>query len=212
MASDPLRDLAVLHVPGLQLAPLRTAPLPESSDPVFQIGYPKRSGLADAVVESGDGGNVKTIASRRPVAVNTIDDDGRRWDDLVVRSPGKGDPHGFSGGPVVDAEGRVVATNTMGGVDTSVGRFGPHQQKNSAAAAAMDMVDEVRPKIELWRRQMPGAVAGAEAARSAAEAAALVGSRSNVAGVVGASACLIARFSAFIIGVQPGGPLNPSPE
>jgi len=95
VAFDPREDLAVLHVPGLRGRPLQVAG-PETNTPVVVLGYPEDRPLRGVIGRLG-----KTVATfvrdaygRFPVARGVT----------PIRAEIR---PGNSGGPAVDANGRV---------------------------------------------------------------------------------------------------------
>ncbi len=102
VALDPRRDLAVLHVSKLSAPPrpidLNAVAQLHETLPVFTFGFPFGEGLA-----IGDGNPAVTVG-RATVSSLRENDDG----DLArVQLDGAVNP-GNSGGPVVDAQGRLV--------------------------------------------------------------------------------------------------------
>jgi S1-C subfamily serine protease len=102
VALDPRRDLAVLHVSKLTAPPrpidLNAGGQLQETLPVFTFGFPFGEGLA-----IGDGNPAVTVG-RATVSSLRENDDG----DLArVQLDGAVNP-GNSGGPVVDAQGRLV--------------------------------------------------------------------------------------------------------
>jgi|1186.fasta_scaffold04809_3 S1-C subfamily serine protease len=91
-------DIALLRVAGLDLPALRTAADPGESIPVALAGYP---GGGAYTVSAGSAGRPVTVlapdAYQRGIRPRTV---------VPLRGPLR---HGMSGGPVVDARGRVVA-------------------------------------------------------------------------------------------------------
>ena len=102
IALDSGRDLAILNVSGLRAAP---APLPldlnfkpAETTPVFIFGFP----FGEALSKSN--GNPAITVGRGSVSSLRLDE---RGEDSVVQIDGALNP-GNSGGPVVDAKGRLV--------------------------------------------------------------------------------------------------------
>lgn len=95
---DPHDDVAVLRVPGLDAAPLRLVD-PKEGTPVAIVGYPLNGPL------NATAGRIGTTA---PVLAQDAYGEGptRR----VVTSLAGRVEHGDSGGPAVDASGRVQST------------------------------------------------------------------------------------------------------
>ncbi len=95
---DPRDDVAVLRVPGVDALPLRLAE-PEAGAPVAILGYPENGPFTATPARIGQTGNVLAddAYGRGPIErrITTIRG--------LVR-------HGNSGGPAVDAQGRVQAT------------------------------------------------------------------------------------------------------
>jgi S1-C subfamily serine protease len=96
--TDPRNDVALLRVPGLEEEPL--APAPERDDPrsVALLGYP---GNGPLVAAPGSAGPTRRILGRNAYGEGPI---------LREVVPLRGSVRrGDSGGPAVDARGRVVA-------------------------------------------------------------------------------------------------------
>jgi len=93
---DGRRDLALLHVPGLELAAVAgsTENLPSGED-VYALGYPL--GLEKLSVTRG-------VVSAESQVIDGLD---------YVQTDAALNP-GNSGGPLVDANGQLVGVNTMG--------------------------------------------------------------------------------------------------
>jgi S1-C subfamily serine protease len=96
---DPRNDLAILSVPGLGLDPLELAEAPRRGTPGAVLGYPENGPFTVTAARLGTTGKVTSQDSygRGPIARAMT---AFRGD---VRS-------GNSGGPVVDADGRVLTT------------------------------------------------------------------------------------------------------
>jgi S1-C subfamily serine protease len=96
---EPRNDLAVLGVPGLTGAPIPVAELPREGTAGATIGYPEGGALTVNAARLGRTGTVISEDSygRGPVERSMTPFRG------LVRN-------GNSGGPVVDAEGRVLTT------------------------------------------------------------------------------------------------------
>lgn len=96
IARDPVRDVAVLSIPegtqGLQLAP----DAPELGDEVFALGAPL--GVEFTLTE----GRISTLARQTDIAVPM----------LMLQHDAAVNP-GSSGGPLVDAEGRLIGMNSQ---------------------------------------------------------------------------------------------------
>lgn len=92
-------DVAVLRVPGLGLAPLRTAPSAPSGTSVAILGYPL-DGAFDA--EPGRIGQTETVRTQNAYGEGDVQR-------AITPLRGRVRP-GNSGGPVVDSQGRVMAT------------------------------------------------------------------------------------------------------
>jgi S1-C subfamily serine protease len=95
---DPRNDVAVLRVPGLQGTPLRLVE-PEQGAPVAILGYPGSGPFSATAGRIGQTGTVLTddAYGRGPIrrSITTLRGEVRR---------------GNSGGPAVDAQGRVQTT------------------------------------------------------------------------------------------------------
>ena len=88
---DPINDLAIVQVHGLpdELAPLPFAQeLPRVGDEIFALGHPKQAVWS---MSSGRVGALHSTAIQHDAPIN----------------------QGNSGGPLLDADGRVVGINTM---------------------------------------------------------------------------------------------------
>lgn len=96
IARDPIRDVAVITLPtaaeGLQLAPIP----PELGDEVFALGAPL--GIEFTLTE----GRISTLARQTDIAVPM----------LMLQHDAAVNP-GSSGGPLVDAEGRLLGMNSQ---------------------------------------------------------------------------------------------------
>jgi serine protease Do len=96
IARDPVRDVAVISLPtpmdGLPLA----EPTPELGDEVFALGAPL--GIEFTLTE----GRISTLARQTDIAVPM----------LMLQHDAAVNP-GSSGGPLVDAEGRLVGMNSQ---------------------------------------------------------------------------------------------------
>ncbi len=96
IARDPVRDVAVISLPaaaeGLQLAP----DAPNLGDEVFALGAPL--GIEFTLTE----GRISTLARQTDIAVPM----------LMLQHDAAVNP-GSSGGPLVDAEGRLVGMNSQ---------------------------------------------------------------------------------------------------
>lgn len=95
IARDPIRDVAVISLPtpaqGLQLAPIA----PELGDEVFALGAPL--GIEFTLTE----GRISTLARQTDIAVPI----------LMLQHDAAVNP-GSSGGPLVDAQGRLLGMNS----------------------------------------------------------------------------------------------------
>lgn len=102
IALDQERDLAILKVTGVRSAPepipLDTEYRPVETTPIFTFGFPFGEALSKTK------GNPAITVGRGSVSSLRRDDQG---DDSVVQIDGALNP-GNSGGPVVDAKGRLV--------------------------------------------------------------------------------------------------------
>jgi S1-C subfamily serine protease len=104
---DPTNDVAVLRVPGLQRAALDLAPDPTRGEPGAVLGYPQNGPFRAAAARLGatQAFSSQDAYGRGPISRSITTFRGR------VRA-------GNSGGPVVDAAGRVMTTvfaSTVGG-------------------------------------------------------------------------------------------------
>ena len=96
---DPGSDLAVLRLENALAKPAEPAPLAKIGELVLALGRPSPQGIEVSLgVVSAMGGPVRTP---------------RGSIDRFIRTDTTPFP-GFSGGPLVDAEGRVVGVNTSG--------------------------------------------------------------------------------------------------
>jgi hypothetical protein len=128
---DPHNDIAVLRVPGLGLPALGQRSGARVGVPAAILGFPE-NGPFDAV--AGRLGETRTVLSRDAYGNGPVR---RRVTSLRghIRS-------GNSGGPVVDAAGRVVATVFAAATNGSNGGFGvPPGIVESALARAGGQVD-----------------------------------------------------------------------
>jgi hypothetical protein len=129
---DPRNDFALLSAPGLGLATLDLVDDPRADTPGAVLGYPENGPFTVRPARLGTTAEVVSQDSygRGPVRREMT---AFRGD---VRS-------GNSGGPVVDADGRVLAT--VFGAETSGGPAGglgvPNQVAREAASRRLDPVD-----------------------------------------------------------------------
>ena len=111
---DARNDVALLRVPGLDLAPLRLGDAPGGAESVVLMGYPNGGPLR---AEAATAAPPRTV-----IAPNAYGDDpGAR---SVVVTRGTLGP-GSSGGPVVDGDGEVVAMIFGGSEDGASGAAVP---------------------------------------------------------------------------------------
>ena len=110
---DPHNDVAVLRVPGLGRRPSTSARAPRSGAPVAILGYPENGPYRPV---AGRLGETRTVLSQDAYGNGP---GARRMTSLrgTIRS-------GNSGGPAVDAGGRVVATVFAATTSGSDGGFG----------------------------------------------------------------------------------------
>ncbi len=109
VAQSATNDVAVLSVPGLTVAPLRISPDDPSGGAVAMLGYPLNGGL-------------RPVAGRAGAPVTEQAPDVYGATRLRTLVPLRGLlQHGDSGGPVVDAHGRVVS---MMAAKSTVGNSG----------------------------------------------------------------------------------------
>jgi S1-C subfamily serine protease len=127
---DPENDLSLLHVDGLGGSPLSFAPDVESGTPGAVLGYPENGPFTVTPARVGATGPVITQDSygRGPIT--------RELTAL------RGEVHsGNSGGPLVDANGRVMGTVFAA---TTQGKPGGYAVPNDVVAAALsDSTGEV---------------------------------------------------------------------
>lgn len=96
---DPSTDLALLRVDGVTLSPLEWADAPDVGNFVVALGRPGRTLRASFGIVGVNGASWKSPAGARVDA----------WLEPMLYLP-----RGFSGGPLVNAEGQVVGLNTAG--------------------------------------------------------------------------------------------------
>jgi S1-C subfamily serine protease len=96
---DPRNDIAVLRVPELRARPLRQNPDPKVGAPVAIMGYPEDGPFR---AEPGRLGSTETVISQDAYGVGPIH--------RVITAIRGRVRSGNSGGPAVDAAGRVAAT------------------------------------------------------------------------------------------------------
>ncbi len=127
VAFDPLDDIAVLRVGGLGLAPLPVASDARAGTPVGIVGYPENGPLT---IRPGRVGDTSTAISQDAYGRGPV----RRE---IVSLRGRVQP-GNSGGPLLDAAGRVQAmvfATTVGGASAG-GYAVPDGRVRAALAGA----------------------------------------------------------------------------
>ncbi len=124
IAFDPANDIAVLRVPGLNLPPLTLTGNPPSGRSAAILGYP-RDGPFDA--RPGRVGQTQQVIAQDAYGRGPVSR-------LVTPLRGLVRP-GNSGGPMVDAGGRVATTIFAG--TTGTGPHGGYGVPNSVVAAIL---------------------------------------------------------------------------
>ncbi|MDP9187639.1 MAG: trypsin-like peptidase domain-containing protein [Actinomycetota bacterium] len=128
---DPANDLALLRVDGLEGAPLRFAEAPTRGTPGAVIGYPENGPLAFAAARLGVTGSV-----------TSEDSYGRGLQRRELTALRGEIRSGNSGGPVVDGDGRVLATIFASTVSKVPGGYGvPNEIVEAALADSSGEVD-----------------------------------------------------------------------
>jgi S1-C subfamily serine protease len=124
VAFDPTDDVAVLHVPGLQEPPLSFASQPQEGTSGAILGYPE-NGPFD--VQAGRIGHTQQVISQNAYGEGPV---------LRLLTPLRGLVRpGNSGGPVVAANGRVLATVFASTTDS--GRPGGYGVANATVAKVL---------------------------------------------------------------------------
>lgn len=130
---SPDYDLALLKVAGLDLAPLVIAEnIPEKGSPVTTIGYP---GAADSSLEVDMNDLAESTFTQGIVGriITTSYSKGERKQTVLQHSAAVNS--GNSGGPLLDACGRVVGVNTAKALGQIIGRV--------ETGAAVDQADSI---------------------------------------------------------------------
>lgn len=124
VAFDPTDDVAVLHVPGLREPPLSFASQPQEGTSGAILGYPE-NGPFD--VQAGRIGHTQQVISQNAYGEGPV---------LRLLTPLRGLVRpGNSGGPVVAADGRVLATVFASTTDS--GRPGGYGVANATVAKVL---------------------------------------------------------------------------
>src|SRR5207244_3403051 len=141
VAVDARNDVAVLRVPGLRAQPLRLVD-PQSGAAVAILGYP------------GDGPfDAKPARIGRTVTVLSQDAYGHGPVARTITSVRGEVRHGDSGGPAVDASGRVQTTIFAARVGSTGGYGVPPQAVRQGLASARGLVSTgpcCRSTARLW--------------------------------------------------------------
>lgn len=132
VAFDPLNDLAVLRVPGLDLRPLPAVGRVEGGTAGVILGYPESRGFSATPSRYSDVRRVKAQ-----------DVYGRGDHEREVTSFRGVVRHGNSGGPLVDGQGRVLTTVFAATVGERIA--GGYGIPNEITAAALERARRVPP-------------------------------------------------------------------
>jgi S1-C subfamily serine protease len=131
VAFDPIDDVAVLRVPGLDAPPLSLAPDPPSGTPGAILGFPENGPFR---AQPGRIGRTQTVSTQDAYGRGPVS---------RVLTPLVGVVHsGNSGGPLVGSDGRVLTTvfaGTVGGA--TPGGYGV------ANATVASLLERARPRM-----------------------------------------------------------------
>ncbi len=127
---DSINDLAVLRVPGLDLAPLRMLAKPRKGVAGVVLGYPENRGFTPTAARFSD---ERTVEGE--------DIYGRGSHQRRVSSFRGLVRHGNSGGPLVDGEGHVISTVFASSIGEKIA--GGYGVPNDITAAALERARSV---------------------------------------------------------------------
>lgn len=150
IARSETADLAILHAPGLGIAPLPLRDVSEDIGTLFQLGYPQQR-VPDAVIDAGQVGGrrpLHAIGSTYVPSATPVRDPAPRPAIVVVTDHL---PHlgGLSGGALLDESGAVVGT-VFGGRG-NVGAAVPNSELRPLLAKASEGVAR-------WRASLPAPI------------------------------------------------------
>ena len=229
-------DLALLDAPGLAAQPIAVASAaPGKDEPVHAVGYP---GVTDKLLgRTPEQLLVPAEPSVTSGSISLFSDRGLGGAPVEVIFHTAAINHGNSGGPLVDACGRVIGVNTwgaaatiseQGGIDVPNGQFIASRASNllkflNAAYVTPTVVDQacvppLDPRVEAILKKQQAELDQANKARTDDAAAAALKAKADAAGsnrtmlIAAAAALALFAIVGLIFVLVRRRPTAPSPQ